>query len=177
MTEKCISPPSPPPPPLHFNINTRGVINMEAESTPQRSDYKTTHCLIYGRQQRGSKVKFLPFTVCSHSTTVSLNTTTREQQSCCRREGWVDSLWTEGGDIWREGHDQTRDDLINHLINQSEEPKTDQTDQTDLGSEEAICVCSVLLLRGGHRGGKSSLWLFSLETIRPQNYLTFYKWE
>lgn len=58
MTEKCIRPL------LHFNINTGGVINIEAESIQERSDYKTLHCLIYGRQQQGSKVRFLPFSLC-----------------------------------------------------------------------------------------------------------------
>lgn len=57
MTEKCIKAL------LHFNINTREVINMEAESMQERSDYKTPHCLIYGRQQQGSKVSFLPFSL------------------------------------------------------------------------------------------------------------------
>lgn len=64
MTEKCIKPL------LHFNINTGGVINIEAESVQERSDYKTPHCLIYGRQQQGSKVRFLPFSLSSHNTAV-----------------------------------------------------------------------------------------------------------
>lgn len=69
MTEKCIKPL------LHFNISTEGVINIEAESIQERSDYKTLHCLIYGRQQQGSKVRFLPFSLCSHNTTASLCST------------------------------------------------------------------------------------------------------
>lgn len=69
MTEKCIRPL------LHFNINTREVINIEAESTQQRNDYKTLHCLIYGRQQQGSKVRVLPFTLCFNNTTICRYTT------------------------------------------------------------------------------------------------------
>lgn len=65
MTEKCIKPL------LHFNINTGGVINIEAESVQETSDYKTLHCLIYGRQQQGRKVRFLPFSQWFHNATLS----------------------------------------------------------------------------------------------------------
>lgn len=36
---------------------------MEAESVQERSDHKTLHCLIYERQQQGSRVWRLPFSL------------------------------------------------------------------------------------------------------------------
>ncbi len=82
MTEKCIKPL------LHFNINTGGVINIEAESIQERSDYKTPHCLIYGRQQQGSKVRFLPFSPCFHNTTMSQWTTFVLQRINTKKKFW-----------------------------------------------------------------------------------------
>lgn len=73
MTEKCIKAL------LHFNINTGEVINTEAESTQERSDYKTLHCLIYEWQQQGSKVRFYP-SACALLTQQCIGTQTTSLQ-------------------------------------------------------------------------------------------------
>lgn len=46
---------------------------MEAERVQERSGHKTLYCVIYERQQQGSEVRILPFSLCRSS-----NITTRQ---------------------------------------------------------------------------------------------------
>lgn len=68
---------------------------MEAERVQERSGYKILHCLIYGRQQRGSKVRFLPFTLCFRNTTVCQSTTLNLNNSRHKRDKVVKKVFED----------------------------------------------------------------------------------